>query len=55
MSDRPRKSPRRGRIVVLRDDERDDYPWEVWVGWDRVNFFVTHAEAIDYAQRLARD
>lgn len=56
MADRPRKSLRRGRIVVLHsNDERDACPWEVWVGWDLVNFFVTHAEAITAAQRLAHD
>ncbi len=51
---RPRIRPRPGRVVVLRDDERSDYPWEVWVGWTFINWFITHAEAITTADKLAR-
>lgn len=47
--------PRAGRIIVTRcPDVRDSYPWEVWEGWDLLDWFATHAEAINYAQKEAR-
>lgn len=43
------------RFCVMRSlDPVDVHPWEVWTGYAHLDGFPTHAEAIAYADSLAR-
>ena len=47
--------PNRINVVRRQEDPDDANPWEVWRGSDEIlKTHPTHAEAIAYAQKIAR-